>query len=187
MYNIYMPIAPLIRGVLIVSCKELWLRFQLFGCEHGENKTNRQVSSFRRCVFTGLLLSVQAAHARAASESQGRSLCLRWAVMSVSLVLAALERFGRPCSFRASCLVRRAGARDGARLGCSLYVASVHLARSIYLLCCRAAPLLVFCEAGSTHARSQLRRFVKLYITTHYVSGCEFCQGVLSPSPHLLA
>ena len=64
------------------------------------------------------------------------SLCRSfWYVVSVSLVVASLERFGRSCSSRSSCLFRP----SGARLGCSLCFALVPLVRSIYLLCCRAS------------------------------------------------
>ena len=68
------------------------------------------------------------------------SLCRSfWYVVSVSLVVASFERFGRSCSSRSSGLFRP----SGARLGCSFCFASVSVVRSIYLLCCRAPPLLV--------------------------------------------
>ena len=68
------------------------------------------------------------------------SLCRSfWYVVSVSLVVASFERFGRSCSARSSCLFRP----SGTRLGCSFCFASALLVRSIYLLCCRASPLLV--------------------------------------------
>ena len=58
------------------------------------------------------------------------------------------------CSSRSSGLFRP----SGARLGCSFCFASVPVVRSIYLLCCRASPLLVL----AAHVEAPLVRSSRL-------------------------